>query len=93
MLLIIKNKILGDIMIEDYRKSAANTQWTYRWNINENPVVMFANSRVSANIIFSIDELRSAIESTERQIGFAAVPKQTMINALLEVDEYLAVAA
>ncbi len=93
MLLIIKNKILGDIMIEDYRKSAANTQWTYRWNINENPVVMFANSRVSANIIFSIDELRSAIESTERQIGFASVPKQTMINALLEVDEYLAVAA
>ncbi|MGH1377695.1 MAG: hypothetical protein ACRBB3_02630 [Alphaproteobacteria bacterium] len=80
-------------MIEDYRKSAANTQWTYRWNISDNPVVMFANSRVSANIIFSIDELRSTIESTERQVGFASVPKQTMINALLEVDEYLAVAA
>lgn len=54
---------------------------------------MFANSRVSANVIFSLDELRSVLDRTDAENAFVSVPNQTMISALLEVDGYLAVAA
>ena len=80
-------------MINQYRKSAADTQWNYRWTLGDNPVVMFANSKVKTNVIYTLDELQSVLKRTDAENSFIPVPRRVMDSALLVVDGQLARAA
>ncbi len=80
-------------MVNQYRKHASDSHWSYSWTLGDNPVVSFCNSKVRTNVIYTLDELQSVLKCTDEEISFIPLPRRIMENALSIVDGSLTRAA
>lgn len=80
-------------MVNQYRKHAADSHWSYRWTLGDNPVVTFCSSKVKTNVIYTLGELESVLKCTDEEISFIPLPRRIMENALSIVDGSLTRAA
>lgn len=80
-------------MVNQYRKHAADSHWSYSWALGENPVVSFCNSKVKTNVIYTLDELQSILKRSDEENSFIPLPRRIMENALSIVDGSLTRAA
>lgn len=80
-------------MVNQYKKHAADSHWSYCWTLGDNPVVTFCSSKVKTNVIYTLAELESVLKCTDEEISFIPLPRRIMENALSIVDGSLTRAA
>ncbi|PCI97826.1 MAG: hypothetical protein COB14_08595 [Alphaproteobacteria bacterium] len=80
-------------MVNQYKKHAADSHWSYSWALGDNPVVSFCNSKVKTNVIYTLDELQSVLKRSDEENSFIPLPRRIMENALSIVDGSLTRAA
>jgi len=74
-------------MMSQYKKGATGSSWSYRWNLGDNPVVLFSNPKVKTNVIYTLDELQSVVKRTDSENSFIPLPRRVMEGALSDVED------
>ena len=69
-------------MIRDSKEDATNLNWSFRWSFGETPVVRFKNPKAYTSVIYTVNELKTILDRTDRENDFIPVPRSIMQGAL-----------
>ncbi len=80
-------------MTNTFKQCATNVYWSYRWTLGDHPTVFFSNPRIKTNVIYTMDELKSVLERSDKENDFIPVPRHVLLSALKSIDTEKALAA
>lgn len=63
-------------------KRVEDVLWTFRWNLENKPVVLFQNPNLCSKVKYSVDELKKILDNGEGDSDFIPVPLNVMQTAL-----------
>ncbi|MFP4098110.1 MAG: hypothetical protein ACLFP8_00085 [Alphaproteobacteria bacterium] len=68
-------------MNNKYQKRISNMYWTYHWTYGDQPLVRFTNPKACTNVIYTIEELKFILDSSDKENSFIPVPRSVMQGA------------
>lgn len=80
-------------MVNEFEQKVTKVYWSYRWMLGDNPKVFFSNPKVSMNAIFTLCELESIVERSDRDNNFIPVPRHVLESALKSFEQIDVLAA